>query len=225
MGTANPHSHIPTKGTRIFPLLPEYCQRCRHCARKTLAMAWRRRDRLGPTGLHACPTHPAWSAAGGRHPPSLRTGTRAGNEPSRAADLSPRRRLPGRSGPQLKPGTSVGAAWGQTTDSPADICLGRSVLTTGLGWGRPLQAADCRPGEGGREGRKGGWEAALFIASKQTNCFALRSQKGKRKKQSVSLLATGRAAGAIGVGHREKARSQARRGQGLPSGAPRTAGH
>lgn len=41
----------------------------------------------------------------------------------------------------------------------------------------------------------------------------------------MSLLATGRVAGTIWVGRGEKARSQARCGQGLPSGAPQTAGH
>lgn len=139
-------------------------------------------DGLEKKGLLVADGHPAWSAAGGRHPPRLRTGRRAGNEPSQAADLNPQRRPLGCSGPQLKPGTSVGAAWGQATDSPADICLRRSVLAADSGWGRPLQAADCRPG-GGREGGRAGGGS---FYSKQTNklfCFKKPKRKKKERKR------------------------------------------
>lgn len=102
------------------------------------------------------------------------------------------------------------------------------MLAEDSGWGRPLQAADCAQGrEGEREGRGPGGGS---FYSKQTNklfCFKKpkRKKEKERKKENMSLLATGRAAGTIWGSRGEKARSQARRGQGLPSGAPPTAGH
>lgn len=91
------------------------------------------------------------------------------------------------------PSTSVGAARGQATDSPADICLleERAVMQT--------------PG-GGKE--KGGREATLFIANEQTNkLFCLKKPKRKKEKEGEYISATaGSIVRATLVGHRKKCR-------------------
>lgn len=114
-------------------------------------------------GPRACPVLPCGPRVWGRSPPRPTVGT--GQEHRRAGRAG---RPPGQPGPRLKAGASVN---GRRTGNnrvprrhlPADA-------------GEAAQAGYLMP-RGARE------EAILFIASKQTNCFAPRSQKGKKRRK------------------------------------------
>lgn len=67
--------------------------------------------------------------------------------------------------------------------------------------GRPPQAGSCEP-RGRNTGRKAGKEATLFIASKQTNRFA--HKKPKKKRKNMFLPIPGLAGRAILVGRGDK---------------------
>lgn len=96
----------------------------------------------------------------------------------------------GRAGPQLKLVHLSGRPGDRQQIPPQTSASGGAcwLQTRGGGGHCKLLTAPRGGREGGREGSQ---EAALFIASKQTNCFALRSQKGKKKKKEREYVSAG----------------------------------
>lgn len=163
----DPHSLFPYKGTSWSPprkyvqaagKLPGKCQR-----------------RPGEEG-NVCPGGASAPAARGATPSSMQFGgdTPKTEDGHKSRGPGPQRRLPG-PGPPIRAWYICRGGRGTGSRAPADSCLQEepaAMQTLG-------EATELAPTPGG------GREATLFIAHKQTKCFALRSQKGKKKKKET----------------------------------------